>query len=401
MSAPTFKLTAPASAALSKSLARVLAFSKVPEDTLALAAGDIFSVRLADGSIFLGVAPMLKVLSGFAPQPKLYGATAEERALVNQWVSLALQLSTKVATIEDAEPLVPKDQAFLAGTASASVADLLLYSTCADDVIAAGTKYPKLARWVTKAEADELVAPLKVVRTKHADPTTAAPAATAAAGVDGAAPATDGAAGGAAKPKFAIPTAEEIAAKKLQKEKEKAEKAKLKEAAAGPAAAAADAPAAEEPQLDIRVGKILTVTNHATAEKLYVETIDVGEAAPRTIVSGLVPYYKREELEGAQCLVVCNMKPKKLQGVDSNGMVLCAAGPEKLELVAPAAATAPGTSVVIGASAPAARPAIGKKTMDHLAALRTDDKGAVLWGDVPCSVNGVPLTSKFAGVPVK
>jgi tRNA-binding EMAP/Myf-like protein len=52
--------------------------------------------------------------------------------------------------------------------------------------------------------------------------------------------------------------------------------------------------------------------------------IFVGESAPRTIVSGLVNYVPIEEMQDLMVVVLCNLKPAKMRGVESNGMVLCA-----------------------------------------------------------------------------
>lgn len=76
--------------------------------------------------------------------------------------------------------------------------------------------------------------------------------------------------------------------------------------------------------LNIRVGKILSIEQHPEAEKLYVETIDLGEEEPRQIVSGLKNYYTLEEMKDKKVLVLTNLKPAKLRGVKSNGMVLVA-----------------------------------------------------------------------------
>lgn len=81
--------------------------------------------------------------------------------------------------------------------------------------------------------------------------------------------------------------------------------------------------------LDIRVGLIVTVQHHESAEKLYCEEIDVGEETPRPIASGLVPYYKLEEMQNRRVLVVCNLKPRSLVGFKSNGMVLCASATDQ------------------------------------------------------------------------
>ena len=76
--------------------------------------------------------------------------------------------------------------------------------------------------------------------------------------------------------------------------------------------------------LDIRVGRIMKVWEHPEADKLYCEEIDVGEGEPRQIASGLRPYLKPEDMEGKLCLVLCNLKERKLVGFPSHGMVLCA-----------------------------------------------------------------------------
>ncbi|KAF9145087.1 hypothetical protein BGX30_010342 [Mortierella sp. GBA39] len=83
-------------------------------------------------------------------------------------------------------------------------------------------------------------------------------------------------------------------------------------------------------KLDIRVGIVRSVTAHPDAESLYIEQIDVGDKEngeamePRTIVSGLVRHVPKEYLEGRAVIVVGNMKPSKLRGVMSQGMLLCA-----------------------------------------------------------------------------
>lgn len=77
-------------------------------------------------------------------------------------------------------------------------------------------------------------------------------------------------------------------------------------------------------KVDLRVAKITAIERHPEADKLYIETIDAGEEEPRQIVSGLVPYYKEEELLGHNIVLVYNLKPAKLRGVKSLGMLLAA-----------------------------------------------------------------------------
>ena len=90
---------------------------------------------------------------------------------------------------------------------------------------------------------------------------------------------------------------------------------------------AVEAPVAEPlptGDLDLRVGKILSVEKHPEADTLYIESIDVGEDEPRTIVSGLVNFVPEEEMQDRDVVVICNLKSRNMRGVKSHGMVLCA-----------------------------------------------------------------------------
>ncbi|GAA5846051.1 hypothetical protein JCM9279_004770 [Rhodotorula babjevae] len=116
--------------------------------------------------------------------------------------------------------------------------------------------------------------------------------------------------------------------------------------------APAPAPVAEAPapwMVDLRVGKIVEVSVHPDADSLYVEKIDVGEAEPRTILSGLVKYKTLEQMQGAMVITVCNLKPVSMRGIKSFGMLLCATSPEGkdagVEFVDPPAGSQPGDRV--------------------------------------------------------
>lgn len=63
---------------------------------------------------------------------------------------------------------------------------------------------------------------------------------------------------------------------------------------------------------------------HPDADSLYLEKIDVGEPEPRTVVSGLVAYVPQEDLHDRLVLVLCNLKPQKMRGIESQAMLLCA-----------------------------------------------------------------------------
>lgn len=155
--------------------------------------------------------------------------------------------------------------------------------------------------------------------------------------------------------------------------------------------------------LDVRVGKIVEAWEHPDSEKLWVERIDVGEAEPRQIASGLRAYYAtKEDIEGRSVVVVCNLKAAKLGGVASNGMVLCASNEDKsaVAFVEPPAAAAPGDRVLIegvGATPPATGNQMKKKKWMEKAAegLRTVD-GVACFEGTPIVVVGGPCTSPIA-----
>lgn len=77
-------------------------------------------------------------------------------------------------------------------------------------------------------------------------------------------------------------------------------------------------------KLNLKVGEIIEISQHPNAEKLYIEKIDLGEEEPRQIISGLKDYYEMDELKGRKVIVVANLKPAKLRGEMSQGMILAA-----------------------------------------------------------------------------
>ena len=85
-------------------------------------------------------------------------------------------------------------------------------------------------------------------------------------------------------------------------------------------------------KVKLKVGQILKVERIEKADKLYKLTVDLG-TEKRTIVSGLVKYYKEEELLNKQVVVVSNLKPAKLRGVESQGMLLAAGDDDIVKLL--------------------------------------------------------------------
>ena len=127
---------------------------------------------------------------------------------------------------------------------------------------------------------------------------------------------------GEAKPLFGRIDAEKMFAEieKRHIAKEEAEKKEEKKEIAGLAKIGID----DFAKVEIRVGKVLDCENVKRSNKLLKFTIDDGSKEPRTIVSGIAKWYKPEELKGKNIVFVANLKPVKLCGVESNGMILSA-----------------------------------------------------------------------------
>jgi len=130
--------------------------------------------------------------------------------------------------------------------------------------------------------------------------------------------------------------------------------------ASAPAVPASPAPAApvgkplinydDFAKLDLRVGKVLEVSNHPSADKLFVLKVDLGDGQPpRQILAGLRPYMPPEALLGRLVVVVANLEPRKMRGLESCGMILAAGFEEgterKVVFVTPERDVPPGATV--------------------------------------------------------
>lgn len=118
----------------------------------------------------------------------------------------------------------------------------------------------------------------------------------------------------------------------------------------GAAAAAADTTGPIPSQIDLRVGKIVSVEKHPDADALYLEKVDFGEAdGPRTILSGLVNFVPIEKMQNRMVIGVCNLKPVAMRGIKSYGMLLCATHKDGkdggVEPVCPPEGSQPGDKV--------------------------------------------------------
>jgi len=76
-------------------------------------------------------------------------------------------------------------------------------------------------------------------------------------------------------------------------------------------------------KLDLRIAKVLEVRDHPNADKLICLTIDIG-GEQRQIIAGLKEYCAPESLLGKDIVVLVNLQPRKMRGLESNGMLLAA-----------------------------------------------------------------------------
>lgn len=86
-------------------------------------------------------------------------------------------------------------------------------------------------------------------------------------------------------------------------------------------------------KIEIRIGTIIEASKHPNADNLLCFSIDIGENKPRQILSGIAQHFTPESMLGKQVCVVTNLTPKKIRGIESQGMILFAKTPSGLSLV--------------------------------------------------------------------
>ncbi|MDD4899583.1 MAG: methionine--tRNA ligase subunit beta [Candidatus Omnitrophica bacterium] len=87
-------------------------------------------------------------------------------------------------------------------------------------------------------------------------------------------------------------------------------------------------------KLELRVAKIKEVLDHPNADKLYLLTLDLGDRQ-KQVVAGIRAYYQKEDLVGKLVVVVDNLEPAILRGVESQGMILAASDENGIVVVSP------------------------------------------------------------------
>ncbi|KAL5290406.1 YARS family protein [Megaselia abdita] len=160
-------------------------------------------------------------------------------------------------------------------------------------------------------------------------------------------------------------------------------------------------------RLDIRVGKVIEAGRHPDADTLYVLKIDLKEENPRTIISGLVKFVNIEDLQDRKVAVLCNLKPSKMRGILSEGMVLCTSNEDHSEvepILLPATAQ-PGDRISVEgfSGTPDEQLNPKKKVWEKLQVdLKTNSDGIAVWKDnfllTPASEK---LTSRLANCHIK
>jgi aminoacyl tRNA synthase complex-interacting multifunctional protein 1 len=398
-----------------KTIALVVARAGV-EDKIALSEGAA-AIALdagADGQLE-GLATVAKYVASLsADAAALDGTTPEEQATVAEWCQRAVAEYGATGAVAD-DKLEALDahllkRSYVATPGGLSLADLLVYGAVHASVVA--------------LSADKLAAMCNLARwCDHVG---------AVSGGD----ATFGKIPVVHIPKlvFDVPVAD-----KKEKEKggdkkggdKKAEKGGDKKAekggdkAKGDGAAAAEGGKKEkkekkdkpkkEPQakkevtvdvLDIRVGTITKAWEHPDADKLWVESIDVGEEKERQVVSGLRAFKTKEQMEGARVCVLCNVKKGPLRDQLSEGMVMCASNEDHtvVDFVAPPAGAKNGEKVTFeGFTGEPVEVLVPKKKMFEACApkLKTDDDGVACYDGIPFATSAGPCTSTLKGAFIK
>ena len=97
-------------------------------------------------------------------------------------------------------------------------------------------------------------------------------------------------------------------------------------------------------KLELKIGEIKEVSDHPNADRLYVMTVDIGDKT-KQLVAGIKGSYAKEDLVGKQVVVVDNLEPALLRGVESQGMLLAASDTLGIVIVSPLRKVALGSIV--------------------------------------------------------
>lgn len=97
--------------------------------------------------------------------------------------------------------------------------------------------------------------------------------------------------------------------------------------------------------VELKTARVKEVNEHPDADRLWVLTVDAGEENDRTICAGIKKWYPAEELVGKDIIIVANLKPRKLRGVESQGMLLAVQDQDDVVLMSAMKPVQPGLRV--------------------------------------------------------
>eukprot|EP00455_Lapot_gusevi_P013791 TRINITY_DN167_c0_g5_i1.p1 TRINITY_DN167_c0_g5~~TRINITY_DN167_c0_g5_i1.p1 ORF type:complete len:398 (-),score=191.99 TRINITY_DN167_c0_g5_i1:48-1241(-) len=357
----------------------------------------------ADGQQVRGVADIVQALAS----PALLGADAEEAKQVGTWVDFAHSHLSSAQVSGDAVQHLNNwlaRRSFLAAN-RLTLADIVVYVYIAPFVQASlknqTNSAPHIVRWFDLIQHQPAVTgqfPLVSFKLSNLEAfvlpefdfkeelkveavAEAAPAAAAAAVAPAAAPAAQA-------------PAKEGKKKEKKEEKKEEKKQEQKEEGAGEGE--------DIRRLDIRVGKIVSVENHPTADTLYVEQIDIGDRTV-TVVSGLRKWVPIEQMLNRSVVLLVNLKPAPVRDVMSHGLVLCASTEQQVEPLVPPADAPAGTPISFsGVVQEPDNPVNPKKLHKILKDLHTSDAGVAQYKNLDFTTTfGVVVAPSMKNTPVK
>ncbi|MEE9392283.1 MAG: methionine--tRNA ligase subunit beta [Planctomycetota bacterium] len=97
--------------------------------------------------------------------------------------------------------------------------------------------------------------------------------------------------------------------------------------------------------VELKTGRVVAAEAHPNADRLLVLKVDTGDAESRQIVAGIRSDWEPDELVGRTLIVCCNLKPVKLRGVESQGMILAVKGDDRVWPLGIEGSAPPGTRV--------------------------------------------------------
>ena len=98
-------------------------------------------------------------------------------------------------------------------------------------------------------------------------------------------------------------------------------------------------------KVELKVGTVMDAEEVEGSEKLIKLKVDLGEEEPRQILAGVKQYYKAEDLVGKQVVIVANLEPRMMMGLESQGMMLVADAEDGMVFLTVPKEVTPGTNI--------------------------------------------------------